>query len=133
MTNLEKLTTKDINEHRKLVRDYTHYFANEIKHRGNKDLRALVYGSDEYKENLKRLKPALDHHYKLNSHHPEHFEYGLHGMTLIDLLEMVSDWKAAVKRHSTGDIKQSLEINTERFAITPQLKNILENTLDLLE
>lgn len=34
----------------------------------------LTYGSDEYKEMLASMKPALDHHYSHNRHHPEFFE-----------------------------------------------------------
>lgn len=45
-----------------------------------------VYGSEEYKRSLERLKPALEHHYKNNSHHPEHYENGVNGMTLYDLI-----------------------------------------------
>lgn len=36
-------------------------------------LAGCTYGSDEYKEFLKGLKVALDHHYTNNSHHPEHY------------------------------------------------------------
>lgn len=36
-------------------------------------LKAMAYGSDEYKAALAELKPALDHHYAANSHHPEHY------------------------------------------------------------
>ena len=32
----------------------------------------LTYGSDEYKACLTEMKPALDHHYAANRHHPEH-------------------------------------------------------------
>jgi len=32
-----------------------------------------TYGSDEYNGYLKEMKVALDHHYKLSRHHPEHF------------------------------------------------------------
>jgi hypothetical protein len=35
-------------------------------------LKDLQYGSAEYKQALVELKPALDHHYSKNSHHPEH-------------------------------------------------------------
>ena len=35
-------------------------------------LNNIKYGTPEYFEALKELKPALDHHYKENSHHPEH-------------------------------------------------------------
>ena len=42
-------------------------------------LKDCTYGSDEYKEFLKGLKVALDHHYANNSHHPEHYENGVNG------------------------------------------------------
>ena len=35
-------------------------------------LRTMAYGSDDYKAALAELKPALDHHYEANAHHPEH-------------------------------------------------------------
>jgi hypothetical protein len=60
-----------------------------------------TYGSDEYKDFLVKLKPALDHHYASNSHHPEHYEQGIDGMDLLDLLEMICDWKAASERQRT--------------------------------
>ena len=46
-------------------------------------------------------------------------------MTLFDLLEMLCDWVAAVRRHDNGDINKSLEINQKRFNISPQLQQIL--------
>ena len=36
-------------------------------------LKNTTYGSVEYKQFLKEMKVALDHHYKHNRHHPEHF------------------------------------------------------------
>lgn len=35
-------------------------------------LKSSTYGSDEYKGFLAQMKPALDHHYAHNDHHPEH-------------------------------------------------------------
>lgn len=96
-------------------------------------LKHSTYGSDEYKERLKEMKPALDHHYANNRHHPEHFENGIDGMNLIDLIEMFCDWKAATLRHADGDIIKSIEINAKRFNISPQLKQILQNTVSLLD
>ena len=49
-------------------------------------LKDSTYGSDEYWQFLKEMKPALGHHYKVNSHHPEHFTNGIIGMTLMDLM-----------------------------------------------
>lgn len=91
-------------------------------------LRDCTYGSDEYKGYLEAMKPALAHHYANNRHHPEHFENGVAGMTLVDLVEMLADWKAATERHADGDLERSLEINRERFGMSDQLVSILRNT-----
>ena len=98
-----------------------------------KNLSKLTYGSDKYKAELEAMKPTLDHHYKHNRHHPEYHSEGIDGMNLIDVIEMICDWRAAVARHTDGDIQKSLEINKERFGISDQLMKILENTVrDLL-
>ena len=94
-------------------------------------LKHLEYGSDEYKEALEKLKPALDHHYLMNDHHPEYFENGMEDMNLLQLIELCVDWKASSERHTTGDIEKSMKINKERFGISDQLEKILLNTLKL--
>lgn len=53
---------------------------------------------------------------------------GVAGMSLLDLIEMLCDWKAATERHNDGSIARSLKINRERFNISDQLQSILENT-----
>lgn len=93
-------------------------------------LRATTYGTDAYNELLKELGPALDHHYKMNDHHPEHFENGINDMDLFQFIEMLCDWKAAVEKHDDGDIYRSLKVNKERFGIDDQLYNIMKNTID---
>jgi hypothetical protein len=120
--------------------------------------RGLTYGSPEYKEQLAKLKPALDHHYEHNSHHPEHYgkffcntcfaefhrywdkqcpvcgngsfalEPCVADMSLLDIVEMFCDWKAATERHADGSLERSIRINTERFKLTDQLSRIFENT-----
>lgn len=87
------------------------------------------YNSPEYKELLQELRPILDHHYSKNRHHPEHFPNGIEDMTLIDILEMLADWKAATERNKNGNIRTSIEHNAERFNINPQLIKILQNTV----
>lgn len=97
-------------------------------------LKDSTYGSDEYKSYLAEMGEALKHHYANNSHHPEHYENGVDGMSLFDLVEMVCDWKAATERHDNGDIYKSLIINADRFSISPQLQSVLLNTVnELLE
>lgn len=93
-------------------------------------LKLMAYGTPEYKEALKELGPALQHHYAANSHHPEHFTNGVDGMSLFDVLEMLMDWKAATERMAGGgDIHRSLEINTSRFNLSPQMASVLANTI----
>lgn len=93
------------------------------------NLSSLVYGSDEYRAELKEMKPALDHHYANNSHHPEHYPGGVDDMSLFDVMEMLMDWKAASERHQTGDIEKSIEHNQQRFGMSDQLTKILRNTI----
>lgn len=96
-------------------------------------LASSTYGSQEYDGLKKAIKPALDHHYANNRHHPEHHKNGIDDMNLIDLLEMLLDWKAASERHNNGNIRKSIEINGDRFNMSPQLIRIFENTVkDLL-
>ncbi len=92
-------------------------------------LRTLTYGSDEYKASLVEMGEGLKHHYAANSHHPEHYPNGIAGMSLLDIIEMVADWKAAIERVKDGSMEQSLPINFQRFGIDPQLAAILENTV----
>ena len=93
-------------------------------------LKGTTYGSDEYKAILHKMKPAITSHQKANNHHPEFYgDDGINGMDLLDLLEMLCDWKAASMRHDDGDIMRSIEINKKRFGIRGQLASILTNTV----
>ena len=95
-------------------------------------LKGLTYGSEEYKKSLAELKPALDHHYSYNSHHPEYYKDGINDCNLFDLVEMLCDWKAASERHADGNIFKSIQINKNRFAMADQLAKIFENTVNKL-
>ena len=91
-------------------------------------LRTSTYGSDEYESYLAGMGEGLAHHYAHNRHHPEHFNNGIDGMTLVDLIEMLADWKAATERHDNGSLARSLVIQAERFGISDQLGQVLSNT-----
>ncbi len=96
-------------------------------------LKESTYGSDEYKTFLKEMGKGLEHHYRNNSHHPEFYDNGIKGMNLIDLVEMLCDWKAATLRHLNGDLLKSIEQNQKRFGYGDELKQILFNTVPILE
>jgi len=92
------------------------------------ELGKVPYGSEEYKALLQKIRPAIDRHNRLNFHHPENHISGIHGMTLMDLLEMLCDWIAASKRNPGGDVIDSIKKNQNRFGYGDELSRILENT-----
>lgn len=97
-------------------------------------LERLPYGSEEYKALVAEMRNgSLKHHFEHNRHHTEHFENGVNGMNLFDVLEMLIDWIAHTKLRADGDIAKSIEINSERFGISPQLKQIMSNTVPWIE
>jgi hypothetical protein len=92
------------------------------------DLQKYAYGSDEFKAALATIRPAIEHHYRVNDHHPEFFEEGINGMHVVQMIEMLCDWKAASERSKT-DFIVGLEMNRKRFNIDDQLFKIIRNTV----
>ena len=111
-------SSKFSKEERELFKEYT------------PKLKTCTFGSPEYKEFLEGLKPALEHHYFLNSHHPESNTNGIDGMTLVDIVEMFCDWLASAERHENFDFRKSLQVCKERFNVSDQLNKIFENTYE---
>jgi hypothetical protein len=91
-------------------------------------LQDSTYGSEEYKQFLVGMGEGLKHHYAANDHHPEHFENGMRDMDLIQVIEMLCDWKAATLRHADGDLGRSIEQNAGRFDYGPEVRLLLHNT-----
>jgi hypothetical protein len=96
-------------------------------------LSATEFGSKEYKLFLDKLSVGILHHYKNNSHHPEHYENMIEGMNLFDIIEMFFDWKAASERNNGGNIYKSINYCKGRFNISEQLTRIFENTAEFLK
>lgn len=87
------------------------------------------FGSEGYNKVRESLEDALQHHYAHNRHHPEHFAEGIHGMNLVDLIEMLCDWKSATQNTGgNGDLMKSIGILSEKYGISPQLVQIFINT-----
>lgn len=106
-------------------------------------LQYLEYASDEYKQSLVDLGPALEHHFAENDHHPEHWENGVAGMSTLAITEMVCDWKAASERTRKptpapegraaapaydSDFDRSLTLNQERWGYGDEIASIIRNT-----
>ena len=125
----DKLTTRGVNhDAAKLASPEVEIFAEHTD-----ALSVTTYNSQEYKDHLVAMKPALDHHYATYRHHPEHFQNGVTDMNLVDLVEMLCDWKAASERQHNGNLLTSIEQNAIRFKINDQLKQILINTAKTLD
>lgn len=87
------------------------------------------YGSEEYKQKIKRWNKVFKHHYQYNRHHPEHYEYGVSEMTLIDIVEMMCDW---LGYKDTTTVTEALKVCDEqmaRYDISEELRQIIFNTL----
>ena len=125
----DKLTDRaEKHDASKLTEEELPYFAEHTDR-----LSEIEYGSDEYKAELEALKPALEHHYNNNRHHPEYHMNGIEDMNLLDITEMLCDWKASCERQKNGNLLKSIEMNAERFHIDKQLTQILINSARLLE
>jgi len=90
-------------------------------------LKDSTYGSEEYKESLRSIKPSIDNHYSKNRHHPEFFKKGMLTMNIVDFTEMYCDWQAATKRHKDGFIFDSIITNKKRFGYDQNITHLLFN------
>jgi hypothetical protein len=109
---------------RGVVHDFSKYGSEEaeIFAEVTPELEGTTYGSEKYERLLDRLGTALDHHYKNNSHHPEHYDGTVESMPLLDLIEMLCDWEAATHRHEDGDILESIEENSKDYEYDEDMK-----------
>ena len=138
--------------HIETVRNYLNLMIRELLHRGEHhdqskledpevklfdefthELRGLTYGTPEYEESLKKLEPALKHHYAHSRHHIAHFDNGIRGMNIIDIVEMLCDWKASSLRQDDGNILIDLKKNQERYGFSEELYEIFANTFEWMD
>lgn len=114
-----KLTPEELNEYTKIT----------------PKLRKHKYGTPKYQTLSKQLKNALKHHHNKNPHHPEHYTNGIKDMTLIDLIEMIADWRAAYTRdHKTynGFINHIKTKLLPQHNTPPTLRTTIINTINQL-
>jgi len=83
----------------------------------NQIARLHPYGSQEYKDSLKGNQ-TIALHFSRNSHHPEYHPNSVNDMTILDWIELVTDWKAASETYGNTSFNDSLEIQRKRFKLT---------------
>lgn len=120
----------DILEAKGLIHDEDKFFEDEFElfYQATDKFAQTDFGSSEYHEALSLIQPALKLHYARNSHHPDHYENGVNGMNLLDMIEMLIDWKKASCAYGKTSFQESMEINKKRFKIDEQTFGILLNT-----
>ena len=87
------------------------------------------YGSEEYKQKIKRWDKVFKHHYKYNRHHPEHYEYGVSEMTLVDIVEMMCDWLGYKDTIAISEALKVCDEQMKRYDIPDDIRQIIFNTL----
>lgn len=100
----------------------------EIYSEHHERLRVAKYGTPEYKGVMEKIKPAVQHHYADNDHHPEHFNDGIFDMNLIQITEMLVDWVAVANEKGT-DIIDDLPTLMENHGIPENYYMIFKNTI----
>ena len=123
---LDELIDRELHHDRtKLEEPEKHYFDLWTPHIQEGEL-----GTVKYEEFLEKLAPALEHHYRCNRHHPEHFGNGIYGMTIMDLTELLCDWCATDDRHANTNIYKSIDILSNRFNYSTPMIKVLSNTCE---
>lgn len=80
---------------------------------------------EEYAKELKDDDPAK----KWLVEYASSLKSRINNMTLVDLVELLCDWKAATARNKDGNIRTSIDINQKRFDMSSQLAQIFHNTV----
>jgi len=99
------------------------------------EIKTAPFGSDAYKAGLVSLGPALDRHYAINRHHPEHFgpsdgkPGGIPAMALSDIVEMLCDWVASAEAKGNDPVKGMVEFQFPKYGVDGDLQAILLNTV----
>lgn len=141
-------TIKSILKHKKSVKEKLFFLIKELSKRAEvhddsklqqPEINWLIemdreprypYGSKEYFEKMKRWSKFFEHHYKMNRHHPDHFEsLGILGMTLVDLAEYLCDIISYFDEMHVADAIKTIEDQQARFGLDEQLAQVLKNTL----
>lgn len=99
----------------------------------SRELTGIEYGTPEYFSIMEKYSDLKGAHYDKNSHHPEHYGNGINGMNLLDVVEMVSDWMAAMQQKNPSitreEALEGVEFNINRFEIDGALADVIRNSV----
>jgi hypothetical protein len=86
------------------------------------------------RDSSERFKEALWCHHRINSHHPEYHDDGIHQMRELDIAEMVCDCLARGQEFGTDTRQWFTEVATKRYGFTmdDDRGKLITKYLDLL-
>ena len=96
-------------------------------------LKKSNYGSPEYRECIDAIETTVAHHYRHNRHHPEFHDNGFPDMNLLDILEMLADWKEASGRNPNLSFADSLPRAFAKYSIPDNMQKHIMATLEYLD
>ena len=91
----------------------------------------VEFGTPEYAARTAMLDGMWRNHVAHNDHHPEHFDDGITGMNLLQIVEMLCDWQAASAQRDPSKT-MNITFCVEKYGIPPMLEQILRNTADAM-
>ena len=143
-----------IMRHRETVAEHLHNLADYFRHRArehdrsklrldefagfsriNRIAREHPYGTQEYEESMDTEKGpdgCITLHFSRNAHHPEYHGHERE-MGLLDLMEMVADWKGAADTYGTNTLRDAMPVNRKRFDFDDWQWRVIELMVDWLE
>jgi hypothetical protein len=130
---LEEMKTTALGHHYENNRHHPEYFEDCPKNNSAiQQCESLITALSQMQAQYPDDEYAIGYSIDLVRERKQELESNINGMNLIDVIEMVCDWKAASLRHNDGNIHESIKINTKRFKLSPQLVSLLQNTVPLL-
>jgi len=96
------------------------------------EFRVANYGTPEYEAVVEKAREGVDHHYANNRHHTAYHPNGVKDMNLLDLLEMLADWKAASRRSPDLTFMDSLPRAFKKYEMDETIQTLMRNTIEYL-
>lgn len=96
------------------------------------EFKKVNYGTPEYEAVTEKAREGVEHHHAHNRHHTAYHENGIDDMNLMDIIEMLADWRAASRRSPDLSFADSLPKAFEKYKIEPALQKTILNTIEYL-
>ena len=87
-------------------------------------------GSKSYLTFARKEDIILSKHYSKNPHHVEHFKNGFNDMTILDLVDVLTDWRLDC---GDEDWNKFVDDRKDYYKMSDQLVDIFKNSKDVLE